>query len=266
MQKQTLDRSLIVFNGGPGPRPQNHKPNVTFRNAGNGVAEVFLYEEIGYWGITAKEFSNELKALGDVSVIKNHINSPGGDVFEAAAIYQLLAQHPATVETHIDGMAMSAATVVALAGDSVAMAENGLFMIHDPMTFAMGNKAELTKVIEILDKVTETIVGVYTAKTGDAPEKMRELMAAETYFTAAEAKAAKFVDTINPNKQVAALWTPDKIRDAFQAALTGNTFDEFKREFLNLEPLTKEDGEADWEFENRMMLRQIESQQLQAAA
>ena len=240
---------------------KKNKSNVTFRNAGNGVAEIFLYDAIGGWdGITAKEFASELKALGDLTTIKNHINSPGGDVFEAAAIYQLLAQHKATVETHIDGMAMSAATVIALAGDSVAMAENGLFMIHDPMVMAYGNKSEILKVVEVLDKVTETIVGVYVAKTGDTVEAMRALMTAETYFTAAEAKAAKFVDSINPNKQIAATWSADRIRSAFDAARQGNSFQQFKREFLNLAPLTDGSEGVDWEFENRMIARQIESQ------
>ena len=249
-------------------RPENRKPNVSFRNVSKDVGEILLYDEIGYWGITAKEFATELKALGDVSVIKNHINSPGGDVFEAAAIYQLLAQHAATVETHIDGMAMSAATVVALAGDTVAMAENGLFMIHDPMTIAIGNKAELLKVADVLEKVTSTIVGVYTAKTGSTDEAIRALMAAETYFTAAEAVAAKFVDSINPNKQVAASWQRDKIVAAFKSAAASGRFEEFNHEFLPLVkfeiesavnlPKFEIESDVDWVFENMMLRREID--------
>src|SRR5574340_334392 len=110
-------------------------------------AEVWIYEMIGkdFWtgeGLTAKDFQKELSEI-KASQIDLHINSPGGDVFDGVTIHNLLKQHPAKVTTYIDGLAASIASVIALAGDKVIMAENALYMMHNPTGMGMGTAEEM---------------------------------------------------------------------------------------------------------------------------
>jgi len=171
-------------------------------------ADLWIYEEIGtdFWGegLTAKKFVEDLAAL-EVDHIALHINSPGGSVFDGQAIFNALQRHPASVTSHVEGLAASIASVVALAGDTVEMAANALFMIHDPYGMAMGTSADMRQMAEVLDKVKHTIVGVYERKTGLAPEAILEAMAAETWYTAAEAEAAGYADSVAAPVKAAAL-------------------------------------------------------------
>lgn len=125
-----------------------------------GAADISIYEEIGGFGVTAKQFAEDLKALGDVSHINLRIHSPGGDVFEGIAIYNLLRNHPADITVYIDGVAASMASVVAMAGDRVVMPENAMMMIHKPWgTGSLSNFHEAKRVglngFSKLDKVPE---------------------------------------------------------------------------------------------------------------
>ncbi|WP_301419224.1 head maturation protease, ClpP-related [Microbulbifer spongiae] len=104
-----------------------------------------MYDYIGYWEITAKEFARELKALGNIHKINLHINCPGGDVFDGTAIYNLLKEHSAEVETWIEGIAASMGSVIALAGDTVHIAENAYYMVHNPSIAARGTSAPWKK-------------------------------------------------------------------------------------------------------------------------
>src|SRR5690606_37417366 len=97
-----------------------------------GQAEILLYDELGMWGITAQQFARDLKALGDLTLISLRIHSPGGDVFEGTAIYNLLQNHPAKVEAHIDGLAASMASVIAMAADTIYMHDNDMMIVHKP--------------------------------------------------------------------------------------------------------------------------------------
>jgi len=175
-------------------------------------AEVYIYESIGDdWSgdsVAAKHFVADLAAL-DVAHIDLRINSPGGSVFDGQAIYNALVRHPAEVTSHIDGVAASIASVVALAGDRVLMADNALFMIHDPFALAIGTAADMRHMADVLDHVTETIVGVYVGKTGRSAEEIKAAMAAETWYTAAEAQAAGFVDATSDALPLAASATFD---------------------------------------------------------
>lgn len=110
------------------------KSNSWFRMqaSNNNAADIFIYDEIGYWGVTAKQFVSDLKALGDVSQINLHINSPGGDVFDGIAIFNALKHHGAAITVHIDGLAASMASVIAMVGNPVIMPENTMMMIHKP--------------------------------------------------------------------------------------------------------------------------------------
>ncbi|WP_024190693.1 head maturation protease, ClpP-related [Escherichia coli] len=115
-----------------------------------GAADISIYEEIGGFGVTAKQFAEDLKALGDVSHINLRIHSPGGDVFEGIAIYNLLRNHPADITVYIDGVAASMASVVAMAGDRVVMPENAMMMIHYPSHYLMGTHEEPYSFINLL--------------------------------------------------------------------------------------------------------------------
>jgi ATP-dependent Clp protease protease subunit len=169
------------------------------------TAELLLYQEIGLGGQSSQELFERLEALGALEQITIRINSPGGDVFEALAIHNTLTRHPARIVVTVDALCASAATLVALAGDEVRMADNALWMIHEPWTVAMGNSADLLKQSDLLDTVAEQIVGIYARRTGLTGEEIRDLMRAETWYTAAQALAAGFVDAIDEPLRMAAL-------------------------------------------------------------
>lgn len=176
--------------------------------AGGKSAEVLIYDQIGGdWfseGVTAKSFMQALSDLGQVDSIDVRINSPGGLVFEGNAIYNALKNHPAQINVYIDGIAASIASIIAMAGDSITMAENAAFMIHEPWSMVVGNQEELAKEMAILGKLTDISAKAYADRTGQPETAIRAAMKAETWYTASEALAAGFVDNISPNKCIAA--------------------------------------------------------------
>jgi len=177
-----------------------------------GEAEIFIYDEIvdpliaELWGIgqSAKSFAKDLKALGPVTALSIRINSRGGDVFEGQAIHSLLRAHPANKTVHVDGLAASIASVIAMAGDRIIMPENAMMMVHDPSGGVWGTAQDMRQWAEALDKIGATIVAAYQRKTGQAKEKLAELMHGETWMTAAEAKELGFADEIAEPVQVTA--------------------------------------------------------------
>lgn len=205
------------------------QPWYEIKNAAERRAAIWIYEEIGenFWGegLTAKQFVKDLAAL-DVDSIDLHINSPGGNVFDGQAIFNALRQHPATVTTYIDGLAASIASVVALAGDRVLMADNALFMYHDPFGMVVGSAGEMRQFADILDKIGDTIVRVYAAKTGDEDDVIRAGMASETWLSAGEALALHFVDEVTSSVKVAAHFDLSRFRNAPVVALDQDTPEE----------------------------------------
>ena len=165
--------------------------------------EISIFDEIGMYGISAKQFISDLKAIPANDKIVLKIHSPGGEVFDGNAIFNAL-QRRGNVEVQIEGLAASMATVISLAGMPVKMAENGFYMIHNPWGVAMGDAAELRDQAELLDKIRSNMVGAYAAKSGQDPEQIQEWMDAETWFTAAEALAAGFIDEITDTLSLAA--------------------------------------------------------------
>ena len=171
-------------------------------------AEIWIYEPIGEDfftgdGITAKGFQKELAEI-KAAQIDLHINSPGGLVFDGITIYNLLKQHPANVTTYIDGLAASIASVIALAGDRVVMAENALFMIHKASGMVMGNSDDMRDFADKLDKVNGSIATTYISKTKKDEKEINDLMAAETWLTADEALEMGFVDELAGEMDMAA--------------------------------------------------------------
>lgn len=168
------------------------------------AAHVYLYDVIDAWfGVSAQMMVDALKSASGKTV-HLHINSPGGDVFESVAMATAIAAHDGDVIAHIDGVAASAATRVALAAKEVRIADSGLMMIHNSWTIAWGNSEEIRKTADLLDKVDTGIVADYTRKTGASEQQVRDWMAAETWFTAQEALDNKFVDAIDATTQGAA--------------------------------------------------------------
>ncbi|MBG6292107.1 Clp protease ClpP, partial [Pseudomonas nitroreducens] len=140
-----------------------------------GVAEILLYDEIGAWGISAQQFARELKALGDLQRIDLRVHSPGGDVFEGTAIYNLLKHHPARVDGYVDGLAASMATVVLMACDTVYIPENGMMMIHKPWGITGGDADDMRRYVDLLDKIEDTMVTAYASKTGKSADEIKAL-------------------------------------------------------------------------------------------
>ena len=174
-------------------------------------AEILLYDEIAdfdseNWGfVSAKGLINKIKALGKVSDITLRINSIGGDVFEAQAMYNYLRAHPANITVRIDGLAASAASVVAMAGNKIIMPSNSLMMIHNPSGGVWGEADDMRDTAEILDKVRDAIANVYVARTGLDREKVISLMDSETWLTATEAHDLKFCDEVDENVTAVAM-------------------------------------------------------------
>ena len=174
-------------------------------------AEILLYDMISdtdseNWGIiNAKGLISKVKALGNVQNITLRINSVGGDVFEAQAMYSYLKSHPANITVRVDGLAASAASVVAMAGDKVIMPTNALMMIHNPSGGVWGEAEDMRDTAEILDKIRDTIANVYMARTGLDREKVVSMMDSETWLTATEAHELKFCDEVEESVTVTAM-------------------------------------------------------------
>ncbi len=157
---------------------------------------IYIYEEIGYWGITATAFAKDLEALGDVNTITLHLNTPGGSVADGTAIYNVLKNHKASVTVEIDGYALSMGSIIALAGDTIKMAENALFMIHNPSGIAFGDADKLHKSAGIMDKHKQAMLNTYQSKTGMERQALSKMMDDETWFSADEALESGFIDEV----------------------------------------------------------------------
>jgi ATP-dependent protease ClpP protease subunit len=178
---------------------------LTFRAATpDSPAEILIYDEIGYNGISASAFVAALAGAGAGPVVIR-INSPGGDVFDGMAIYNAILAHSGGATTQVDGVAASAASYIALAGRTVTMSESSMMMIHNASALTWGNKADMLAVADTLGKIDGQLVAIYASKTGMPAEEITALMDAETYYTAAEAKAAGLCDVVsNPARKPAA--------------------------------------------------------------
>jgi ATP-dependent protease ClpP protease subunit len=177
-------------------------------------AEVVIYDEIGAYGVSAKGFLAELGALPDGTPLALRINSPGGSVFDAVAIYNAIKRHTGTVTVWIDGIAASAASYIAMAGDEVVMPENAFLMIHDPAGMVMGSATDMRAMAEALDKIKGSLLQGYAAKSGRLPEEIAPLMAAETWLDAKDALDLGFADRIAKPVRMAARFDVGRFRNA----------------------------------------------------
>jgi ATP-dependent Clp endopeptidase proteolytic subunit ClpP len=181
-------------------------------NSAGETSTIQIFDQIGEdWyggsGLSAKQFSDVLTEIGNGPLLIE-INSPGGNVWDGLSIYNQLRGRKAPVTTRVVGIAASIASIIALAGDRVEMADAALMMIHDPSGMAAGTSEDMRKMADALDQHAEVLVGVYAKKTGKSPEAIRAAMKAETWFTTAEALAFGLVDKPIKQLAMAAKWHP----------------------------------------------------------
>jgi ATP-dependent Clp protease protease subunit len=189
-------------------------------SANGGEATLYLYDVIvgsqleaeWFGGVCPQDLVPQLDQL-QASTIHLRINSPGGDVFAAQAIASALERHPANVIAHIDGLAASAATAIAVVCDEVLIAPAAMFMIHNAWTLAMGDRNDLLDTAALLEKVDGTLAAKYAARTGMKAEEVAALMDAETWYTGQEAVDAGFADGLDgeaepdeDDRKASALW------------------------------------------------------------
>lgn len=194
---------------GEGKRPH---AEVTTRTEGT-VARIQLYDVIdswgGYWGISAEEFVEALDAVGDeVTELRVHINSPGGEVYEAIAMANALRNHPARVVAVVDGLAASAASYIAATADELVMGDDTEFMIHDPWAIAVGDAAAFRDFAGHLDRIGNNLAAAYARKAGGSTEDWRAVMVDERWYSAQETVDAGLADRVGAIETEGDLATP----------------------------------------------------------
>ena len=209
-----------------------------------------------FWGdeITPQDFRDELYAEdGDLTL---WINSPGGNVFAAAEIYTMIRDYPHNVTVRIASIAASAASVIAMAGNTVQMSPTALLMIHDPSTIAFGNAKDMEKAIATLNEVKESIINAYAAKTGLSRNRISKLMSDETWINAKKAVELGFADEIlfdekpEPDKMQDEPDDPDEPEKPDQEG--GDDEGDEKKE-TEKKPFKLDTGDALWEYSTRVM-------------
>jgi ATP-dependent protease ClpP protease subunit len=188
----------------------------------DGTATINLYDEVGAFGAGSKEFLADLAKLNGQH-IHLRINSPGGSVVEGTAIYNALRRHQGGLTVHIDALAASMASVIAMAGAPVYIADNALLMIHNPWTVSMGDSEQLRREADLLDKLKDNLRNAYVRKTGMEADRIAEMMDQETWLDAVEAVALGFADAIEEGVAAAATATPAQLRARFDNFAKGMT-------------------------------------------
>jgi ATP-dependent Clp protease protease subunit len=192
----------------------------------NKTAEIVIYDEIGksWWGedtVSAKQFLDDLTALGDVDAITLRVNSPGGDVFDGVAIHNSLKNHKAKVTAHVDGIAASAASFIVMAADKIVMPANSFLLIHGASGMSWGNADDMRAVADDLDRIDKSLTSTYVARAGSTTAKVKALMKEDRLMDAAEAKDWGFADEVTAEKKMAAKFSlrllPKAAADKFRA-------------------------------------------------
>ncbi len=171
------------------------EPRFEVKNHASGRAQVYLYDEISWFGVTAVDFVAELSELGGQD-FDLHVSSPGGDVFEGLAMLTSLRASPGQVTAYVDGVAASAASFILMGADEVVMNRNTELMIHDAWGMCLGNASDMRDMAGRLDKVSDNIADVYVSKAGKDVGYWRDQMKAEAWFTPAEALDVGLIDRV----------------------------------------------------------------------
>ena len=195
-------------------------------------AEISIFGDIGasWFGdsVTAADFKKDFDAVKDKASIHILINSPGGDVFDGIAIYNIIATEREKVSVEVMALAASAASIIALAGSSLTIDTAGFFMIHNPWSWAMGGADDMRETADLLDKIGGELVNIYEAHSDLSADEIQEYMDADTWFTADEAVEAGFADEQIEHEAVAASVSVDSryaykhVPERFQGSAEGN--------------------------------------------
>lgn len=170
------------------------------------TTDIYLYDAIGEWGVTAQDFVNALRSVV-TGTITMYVNCEGGEVFDGLAIYEALRRHPANITAFIDGIAASAASFVVQAADRVVMAEHAKMMIHDAHGLALGNARDMRSMADLLDALSDTIADIYAERSGKTRDDWRAAMQAAdggpdgTWYDARAAVKAKLADEMIGGEQ-----------------------------------------------------------------
>ncbi len=199
-QDRILHFRTAAAQRGEKPRAINYRMAAKTKD----TAEVYLYDSIGGWGISAKQFATDLKALGSPKTIDMHVNSEGGDVFEGRAIYTSLANSSARIIAHVDGIAASVASLICMAAAEIRMADGAFMMVHNAWSFTIGNAADHQKMMDLLNSVDSSMRETYAARTGQTQADVKTWCDAETWMNATEAVARGFADVKDEPVKVAA--------------------------------------------------------------
>ena len=227
------------------------------------VGEILIYDMIGksWWDdntVSAQSFNEDLKALGDVSQINLRINSPGGDVFDGCAIFNMLKAHKARVVGHVDGIAASAASLVLMAADEIHMPDNSFLLLHEPSTIAWGTADTMLAAAADLERITSTLVATYANRSGQSVKDVAALLKEDRLMTASEAKDLGYADVVDEPVKMAAAAAFDlgrveaSYRDKIAAAMEkarGATAERDVNVTVNVEVATGENAPEDGEGE-----------------
>lgn len=184
--------------------------------------EVSVYDEIGGFGITAKDYMDAFNAMPAGPVVLN-INSPGGSVFDALTMMNGMRASGRQITTRVMGVAASAASLIAMAGNTIEMPANSFMMLHAPMTGTYGNADEMRSTADMLDTIGKSLQATYVTRSGADPQKIADILSKDTWLTADECKELGLCDTVTPAVDVKAMFDPDQkhIPANVQAMLRG---------------------------------------------
>lgn len=215
------------------------------------AAEIMIFDEIGASmfgeGVTAKQFVADLKDLGPVKDILLRINSPGGDVFDALAIFNALKAHTAQISVRIEGIAASAASLIAMAGDLIEMPSNSFMLVHQARMIACGTADEFRAAADDLGRMNESFAGVYAARTKSDLGDVKKLMAEDRLMSASEAKKLGYADEITDEVKMAASWGSQSLK-----MLPENARAEVEAVFIKDTEMTKIVAEQDEDTKKEM--------------
>lgn len=228
-------------------------------------AEILLYDEIGYWGVTATNFAAALSKAGD-GPLTLRINSPGGDVFDGYAIYNMLRARTAPVSVIIDGLAASAASFIAMAGATVTMGEPSMLMIHNSWGMCIGDRNDMLDMAATQEKIDGQIAAIYATKSGKSVAVLATMMDDETWLTSTEAMAQKFCDTVISSAANAADFVPVARTDSSKACgeegtrLDAKTAEDDAAKLVADRAIIQAAIDKDWSINARRRLRLAEAE------
>lgn len=216
---------------------------IEVKNKADGVGEIFIHGEISdeKWydtDVTPKELRVEMDKIKNARQVNLYVNSIGGGVFAGMAIYSMIKRLTVPVTAYVDGIAASIASVIIMAAQKIVVPKNGLIMIHNPSAGAMGDANDLRKTADVLDKVKETLVAVYSARTGSSEKEIRAMMDDETWMTGEEAAVFGFADEVGEEMKVAAKF------DGRKGIINGIALDFTKYDRAPVDQLPKQEEPA----------------------